>query len=49
MDWEDIIPEDLQSKLTDALTFFLDLNTILFPRRAVFMEAKMIEFLVFFD
>ena len=49
MDWEDIIPEDLQHKLTDALTFFLDLNTILFPRRAVFMEAKMIEFLVFFD
>ena len=39
----------MQHKLTDALTFFLDLNTILFPRRAVFMEAKIIEFLVFFD
>ena len=49
LDWEDPIPEDLQGKLTVALSFFLELNTVLFPRRAVYMEAKLIEFLVFFD
>ena len=49
LDWKDEIPQETQQKLIEALEFFLTLNQVMFPRRAMFLEAKLIEFALFFD
>ena len=49
LDWKDQIPQEIQDRLVEALNFFLTLNQVMFPRRAMFLESKLIEFCLFFD
>ena len=49
LDWTDPIPQETQGKLLEALEFFLTLNQVMFPRRAMFLESKLIEFCLYFD
>ena len=49
LDWKEEIPQEIQQKLIEALEFFLTLHEIMFPRRAMYLEAKFIEFALFFD
>ena len=47
--WKDVVPKNIQEKTVEALEYFLTLNRILFPRRAIYLESKIIEFCLFFD
>ena len=49
LDWKDEIPHETKQKLIEALEFFLTLNQVMFPRQAMFITAKLIEFALFFD
>ena len=49
LEWQDQIPQETQQKLVEALEFFLTLNQVMFPRRAMYLEAKLLEFCIFFD
>ena len=49
LEWDRRIPRNLELELFEILQSFLSTERVLFPRRVVFIEAALIEILLFFD
>ena len=49
LEWDQRIPRNLELELFEILQSFLSMERVLFPRRVAFIEAALIEILLFFD
>ena len=48
LEWDQRIPRNLELELFEILQSFLSIEKVLFPRRVAFIEAVLIEILLFF-
>ena len=49
LEWDELVPEHIVTKLFSYLKPFLKMESVLFPRRAAYLEAAILEFLLFYD
>ena len=49
IDWDQTVPEKIQERIVEVLSFFFEMDKIQFTRKAVFMDAAKIKFKVYFD
>ena len=49
LNWDQEVPEEIKTRLLEALSFFFMMENIEFPRKVVFSSAKSIKFMIYFD